>query len=380
MLKFTRKKFFDGVRSKLINHFTQSQVDGLNFLLAEFENDPIWSDIRHISYALSTICIETAWTFQPITEYGDKSYFNKYDGRKTLGNTAKGDGYKYRGRGYIQLTGKANYKKFAEILQLDLVAKPDLAIEPSTAFLIMTIGMFRGSFTGFAFRHDINFKETNYKKARRIINGTDKQTTIAGYAVKFEQVLRDSLITDKPEEVIAPENDEIKTTTNPPAEDAPTANPQGQCSDDTQINPDSAPPQKDAGATTQIAENLTNVEGDNPVDPDFIPETKTVNAPPKENATKDSLRLTVFGFAVPTALVTLFSTIKSWFETGLIDVSQVMGILLQFVIANSKYIFLMLIGVIVVLMIKKISRQITMWIKMRINADPNRHDIEVKPS
>ncbi|MGI8542387.1 MAG: hypothetical protein ACR2MD_02785 [Aridibacter sp.] len=258
-----RKKFFDGVRAKLINHFTQKQVDGLNVLLDQFEEDPIWSDIRHIAYALSTICIETAWTFQPITEYGEKSYFNKYDGRKTLGNTAKGDGYKYRGRGFVQLTGKANYKKFAEILKLDLIKKPDLVLEPQNAFLIMTIGMFRGSFTGVAFRHYINGKETNYKEARRIINGTDKQNTIAGYAVKFENVLRNSLIIDKQKQTAtALKNSEIvldiPEPSASPAEAAATANPQRQGLDEKQINPSSAPSSNDSDS--QNAENIINFD------------------------------------------------------------------------------------------------------------------------
>lgn len=52
------------------------------------------------------------------------------------GNTASGDGYKYRGRGYLQLTGRDNYRIFGNALALDLEAQPDLAAEPSTAWLI----------------------------------------------------------------------------------------------------------------------------------------------------------------------------------------------------------------------------------------------------
>ena len=56
-----------------------------------------------------------------------------YGGR--LGN-AKDEGYKYRGRGIIQLTGKNNYKYYGEKLNIDLVNNPDLAKEADTAIEI----------------------------------------------------------------------------------------------------------------------------------------------------------------------------------------------------------------------------------------------------
>jgi len=46
-------------------------------------------------------------------ELGGPSYYSKYDGRKDLGNTQKGDGCRFKGAGYIQLTGRYNYQKFA---------------------------------------------------------------------------------------------------------------------------------------------------------------------------------------------------------------------------------------------------------------------------
>lgn len=61
-------------------------------------------------------------------------------GKKNLGNTEYGDGYAYRGRGLIQLTGKANYKRAGDALGVDLVANPDLVATPEYAAL--TAGWF----------------------------------------------------------------------------------------------------------------------------------------------------------------------------------------------------------------------------------------------
>lgn len=59
-----------------------------------------------------------------------------YEGRADLGNTQKGDGKRYKGRGLIQLTGRANYRKIGQLLQLELEHHPELAAEPATSLRI----------------------------------------------------------------------------------------------------------------------------------------------------------------------------------------------------------------------------------------------------
>ena len=62
----------------------------------------------------------------------DEKFFNVVYA-KTVGNQGGGDGYKYRGRGFNQLTGKKNYEKYGNMIGKDLVGNPDLVNDPETA-------------------------------------------------------------------------------------------------------------------------------------------------------------------------------------------------------------------------------------------------------
>ena len=195
-MRFNHTTFFNGYRG-LYGKLSQSQVSGLDNLVGYIELDPDVSDIRWAAYMLATVKHECADTFQPITERGAKSYFDKYEPGtkigKNLGNTVKGDGYLYRGRGYVQITGRANYQKMTERLALtgdeDLVLHPDSALHPDIAYRIMSYGMRNGSFTGKKLADYVNATKADYTNARRIINALDKAATIKGYAVNFETIL-----------------------------------------------------------------------------------------------------------------------------------------------------------------------------------------------
>jgi putative chitinase len=180
-----KKYFFDSVRQRLFNNnLNATQVQGTEYIIDHCpEVDP-----RFLAYMLATTFHETAKTMQPITEYGKPAYFKKYEQgklKKSLGNTQPGDGERFKGRGFVMITGRANYTRFGDLLEIDLVGNPEKACELEVAFDIMVIGMVRGLFTGKRLYDYFNAKEDNWLGARRIINGTDRAELCADYGQKF---------------------------------------------------------------------------------------------------------------------------------------------------------------------------------------------------
>lgn len=175
---------------------SQDEVDGLNAVLDAVAG---WKK-SWIAYALATTYHETAKTMKPIKEYGGPSYFFRmYDPNgerpklaKDNGNIYPGDGAKFYGRGYVQITWRSNYGKFGKLLGIPLTTDPDLALLPVHAAKIMRIGMEKGLFTGRSLARQLPNEVgtlAEFKEARRIINGLDKSDEIATLAVKFQGML-----------------------------------------------------------------------------------------------------------------------------------------------------------------------------------------------
>lgn len=190
--------FFDKMRSGLLGPtLTAQEVDGCNAILKACEGLPLsWT-----AYALATAYHETASTMQPIREYGGPTYFTRlYDvsgARQQMaianGNTCVGDGAKYCGRGYVQLTWKNNYQRAGTECGVDLVGNPDKAMQPDIAAKILRLGMAAGWFTGKGFSDYLprsgRAQRKAFTDARRIINGTDRAAQIADHALKFQMAL-----------------------------------------------------------------------------------------------------------------------------------------------------------------------------------------------
>lgn len=131
----------------------------------------------------------------------------------------------------------------------------------------------------------------------------------------------------------------------------------------------------------QTAENITNVStGNANTLPDgFVPEEKTVDAPAKENSTKQATALTIAGFAVPAFLAGIIRAVQDAITNGFIDARDIGNVVLGFITNNQKYVFAGIGLVIGGMMLKKMYKQITLWIQMWIAARPDMHDVRVKP-
>ncbi len=194
-----RKFFFDQCRQTLFTgKLSQGQVGGLTFILDVWEATLSKKDDRWLAYALGTAFHETGFTMQPVRERGGSDYFTRmYDPGSNLPQRAAlarsmgakpGDGPVFYGRGYVQLTWRANYAKMGSAFGMDLssdAANADKVLQADLAAKIMFKGMEDGVFTGKKFANYFNPTTEDWKNARRIINGLDCAEAIALYAKKF---------------------------------------------------------------------------------------------------------------------------------------------------------------------------------------------------
>lgn len=122
-------------------------------------------DRNAIIAVLATIRTEVG-SFMPIHEYGGPSYWAQYNGRSDLGNVRPGDGVRYHGRGFIQLTGRHNYRTYGQAIGVNLEQNPNKALNPKVAAEVL-IAYFKS--------HGIPdmARQGNWYGVRRAVNGGD---------------------------------------------------------------------------------------------------------------------------------------------------------------------------------------------------------------
>ncbi|WP_428414357.1 glycoside hydrolase family 19 protein [Pararhizobium sp.] len=196
-MPIARKSFFDAVRVPLFGGvLKQDQVTGLTAILDRGTiGDAI--DDRWLAYMLATAHHETGGTMQPVRET-----FAASDGkavallddafrRGRLGSVSTpywrrdADGKSWLGRGLVQLTHKVNYEKMSVMTGIDLVSRPERAMEMDVAVAILFIGMQTGAFTGRKLGQYFSAGKEDWTGARRIINGRDRAELVAGYGRQY---------------------------------------------------------------------------------------------------------------------------------------------------------------------------------------------------
>lgn len=197
-----RANFYAHIRADLFGgKLLSTQVKGIDSILDCFHASRGAKDIRQLAYMLATAYHETTATMQPVRETlakTDAAAIATLDAAFAGGRlkTVKTPywrpdetGKSWLGRGFVQLTHRRNYEAMSRLTGIDLIAKPDRAMEMGVAATILVEGMHQGSFTGQRLSDFFTPKKTDWRGARTIINGKDRAGLVAGYGVKFLEAL-----------------------------------------------------------------------------------------------------------------------------------------------------------------------------------------------
>ena len=141
-------------------------------------------DIGQTAYLLGTAYHETIFYERLEEKASGLAYENR------LGNNSPGDGPLYKGRGYIQITGKGNYEKF-NALGVDFVRSPQLLATPQAAAYVAAFGLRDGLFSGAKISTYVNGNKLDFVSARITVNGNDKAKPIAASAQKYLDALKE---------------------------------------------------------------------------------------------------------------------------------------------------------------------------------------------
>lgn len=193
-----RKGFFDAVRGALHGgRLARGQVDGLSALLDRFERGGETRDLRFLAYMLATAHHETGGRMQPVRETfaaTDEAAIVRLDRAFAAGRLPQvsapywrrdADGRSWLGRGLVQITHRRNYERLSGLTGIDLVGRPERAMEMAVSVEILFLGMLRGAFTGRRLAEHFSGGRADWVGARRIVNGLDRAERVAEYGRAF---------------------------------------------------------------------------------------------------------------------------------------------------------------------------------------------------
>jgi predicted chitinase len=163
-----------------------------------------------LEFAITSLKRRAAFLPQLAHESAQLRYFEEiasgaaYEGRRDLGNTQPGDGRRYKGRGPIQLTGRANYRLFGQLLGVPLEADPELAATPEVGFRIAALYWQRHGLNQLADALTLTLnrrdEETTKEITRRINGGLN------GFADRMIYFRRTVRILSEREDAVSPQN------------------------------------------------------------------------------------------------------------------------------------------------------------------------------
>lgn len=215
----TNEKLFSGIEKEFNISLGEESKACVSAILKACDKYDVGLPRREkIAYILATMYHECGEKMLPITEnlnYSAKRLMQVWPSQfptlekakeyandpQLLGNKVYGgrmgngvlEGYKYRGRGFVQLTGYDNYKRFSDLVGENLTKDPDKAKDIDIGAKILVVGMVKGLFTGRKLSGSINSTTVDFYNARDVINA-DKQRvgkSIEDVAKKFLAIFLD---------------------------------------------------------------------------------------------------------------------------------------------------------------------------------------------
>ena len=179
-------------RAPFGGRLTQSQVAGCERLMAACRADDVTDD-RRVAYLLASVFHETGGRMQPVRETfasSDAQAVRRLDAAMAAGQLRQVSKPYWRGgwfgRGDVQVTHERNYRKIFAALGLPADTNPAALLEPGNSARATVLGMRDGLFVaGQTLDRYFSAKADDPVGARRIVNGTDKASLIAGYYVAF---------------------------------------------------------------------------------------------------------------------------------------------------------------------------------------------------